>query len=117
MPALTLLVVLGAVIALRPAPAPSVVGSPSPPPAVSSSTGVASDLVDTDAGVLDTAHAVATIEELQGRFMGTDDGKLGEVVVAPSPRSAAPGLTSNPFPFLRLSWSASGSPPQRGAGR
>lgn len=80
-PALALLVVLGAVVASRPGQAPSVVGSPSPAP-VSSSTGVTGDVVYTDAGELDEADAVAVIEKLQGRFTGTDDGKLGEVVVA-----------------------------------
>jgi len=80
--AVAALIVVGAVIGLRPAQPPSVLGSPSPAPALTSPSVPPDGAVNTDAGTLSRADAVAVVDKLHGRFSASTDAPLADIVLA-----------------------------------
>ncbi|MGI3783583.1 MAG: hypothetical protein ACRYG2_22700 [Janthinobacterium lividum] len=81
-PAVAALAVVGVVVGVRPDQAPSVLGSPGPAPSLSASPHLSRDEVETDAGPLSHADAVAIVEKLR-----EDASKFGAGAV---PTYAAP---------------------------
>ena len=79
-PAVALLVVVAVVLGLRSPQAPSVYASPSPAPSTAPTAG--DGAVDTDAGPLSRAEAVAVVDELRSRPPGSRQGALVDVVLA-----------------------------------
>lgn len=86
-PAVAALAVVVVVIGLRPGQGPSVLGSPSPAPSLTSTPRLSADEVDTDAGPLGQADAVAVVDDLLERHFGPKAGTgsaapLADVVLA-----------------------------------
>lgn len=81
-PVMAVLAVIGAVLGLRLGQTPSVVGSPSPAPSVSSAGLPKDGAVDTDAGPLSRADAVAVVDKLRSLPPGDKNAALVDVVVA-----------------------------------
>lgn len=80
-PIVAVLAVVALVIGLRPAQAPVVLGSPSPAPSVTS-TRPADGAVDTDAGPLSEADAVAAVDRVLSSPAAHKQAPLVDVLVA-----------------------------------
>ena len=81
-PVLVVLAIVAAMIGLRPAQAPSVLGSPSPTPATTSSSDPPDGAVNTDAGALSETEAVAAIKKLHRGFGPSADAEVADVLFA-----------------------------------